>query len=114
MRSCKVSGAIPASANVLTARETTVSLTMEAQYDSSQVSHTVMRDEIKRMIGPIMEAVRKQGSGKFTNANLGSGTERTQDMFGQNYKRLRLRGSMIMNLFSISIIEFHQQNTITA
>ncbi|KAM0173731.1 hypothetical protein ACHAPF_006606 [Botrytis cinerea] len=92
MRSCKVSGAIPASANVLTARETTVSLTMEAQYDSSQVSHTVMRDEIKRMIGPIMEAVRKQGSGKFTNANLGSGTERTQDMFGQNYKRLRLRG----------------------
>ncbi|KAK8910839.1 hypothetical protein QC760_001768 [Botrytis cinerea] len=81
MRSCKVSGAIPASANVLTARETTVSLTMEAQYDSSQVSHTVMRDEIKRMIGPIMEAVRKQGSGKFTNANLGSGTERTQDVW---------------------------------
>ncbi|TGO24977.1 hypothetical protein BPAE_0090g00210 [Botrytis paeoniae] len=89
MRSYKVSGAIPASATALAAREKTVSVTMEAQYDSSQVSHTVMRDEIKRMIGPVKEAVKKQGSGKFTNANLGSGTERTQDMFGQNYARLR-------------------------
>ncbi|TGO63687.1 hypothetical protein BCON_0011g00270 [Botryotinia convoluta] len=89
MRSYKVSGAVPASATALAAREKTVSVTMEAQYDSSQVSHTVMRDEIKRMIGPVKEAVKKQGSGKFTNANLGSGTERTQDMFGQNYARLR-------------------------
>ncbi|KAF7933293.1 hypothetical protein BELL_0398g00100 [Botrytis elliptica] len=89
MRSYKVSGAIPASATALAAREKTVSVTMEAQYDSSQVSHTVMREEIKRMIGPVKEAVKNQGSGKFTNANLGSGTEKTQDMFGQNYARLR-------------------------
>lgn len=89
MRSYKVSGAIPASATALAAREKTVSVTMEAQYDSSQVSHTVMREEIKKMIGPVKEAVKKQGSGKFTNANLGSGTEKTQNMFGHNYARLR-------------------------
>ncbi|KAF7880385.1 uncharacterized protein EAF02_007231 [Botrytis sinoallii] len=89
MRSYKVSGAIPASETALAAREKTVSVTMEAQYDSSQVSHTVMREEIKRMIGPVKEAVKNQGSGKFTNPNLGSGTEKTQDMFGQNYARLR-------------------------
>ncbi|KAF5875892.1 uncharacterized protein Bfra_002288 [Botrytis fragariae] len=89
MRSYKVSGAISASATALAAREKTVSITMGAQYDSSQVSHTVMRDDIKRMIEPVKEAVKKQGSGKFTNANLGSGTERTQNMFGQNYARLR-------------------------
>ncbi|TGO57328.1 hypothetical protein BOTNAR_0203g00030 [Botryotinia narcissicola] len=89
IRSYKVSGAISASATALAAREKTVSVTMEAQYDSSQVSHTVMGDEIKRMIGPVKEAVKKQGSGKFTNAILGSGTEKTQDMFGQYYARLR-------------------------
>ncbi|KAF7885164.1 hypothetical protein EAF00_010982 [Botryotinia globosa] len=80
---------IPASATALAAREKTVSVTMEAQYDSSKVSHTVMRDETKTMIGRVKEAVKKQGSGKFTNPNLGSGTEKTQDMFGQNYARLR-------------------------
>ncbi|KAF7898905.1 uncharacterized protein EAF01_008118 [Botrytis porri] len=83
MRSYKVGGAIPSSAISLAAREKT------AQYDSSQISHTVTREEINRMIGPVKEAVKKQGSRKFTNANLGSGTERTQDMFGQNYARLR-------------------------
>ncbi|TGO35292.1 hypothetical protein BHYA_0163g00070 [Botrytis hyacinthi] len=83
MRSYKVSGAIPASATALAAREKTVSVTMEAHFAYGH------EEEIERMIGPVKEAVKNQESGKFTNANLGSGMEKTQDMFGQNYARLR-------------------------
>ncbi|TEY68090.1 hypothetical protein BOTCAL_0123g00190 [Botryotinia calthae] len=55
------------------------------------------------MIGPVKEAVEKQRSGKFTNEHFGSGTQSTQNMFGQNYSMLRQ--------VKRNGVRFHQQNT---
>ncbi|KAJ8060910.1 hypothetical protein OCU04_009990 [Sclerotinia nivalis] len=90
MRSYKVSASISPSATVLAARGKAVAVIMEAQYDSSQVPHTIMRQEVKIMMGKVKESVKVRGcSGNLANVNLADGTERVQEIFGENFARLR-------------------------
>lgn len=90
MRSYKVSASIPPSATALAAREKKIAMIMEVQYDNSHVPHVVTRQEVKRMMGKVKEAVKAQvSSGNFANADLADGTERVQDMFRENFARLR-------------------------
>ncbi|KAF7853641.1 hypothetical protein EAF04_010632 [Stromatinia cepivora] len=90
MRSYKVSASISPPATALAARGKAAAVVMEAQYDSSQASHAIMRQEVKSMMGKVKESVKVRGSGgNLANVNLADGTERVQEIFGENFARLR-------------------------
>ncbi|KAE8454687.1 hypothetical protein EG329_000310 [Mollisiaceae sp. DMI_Dod_QoI] len=81
IRSYAKSASVAPSDTALIARARSMMMVLEAQYDGS-IPEEEMRAEVKRIIA------RAKG-GRFINANIGDGSEKVADMFGDNYERLR-------------------------
>jgi hypothetical protein len=92
IRSYGKSSSIPVSAMAFALRRTAVMGVVEAQYDVS-VSDAVMKEEVKVITDKARDVMRKKGlypEGTATfNANIGTGLEKSTDMFGENLPKLR-------------------------
>jgi len=92
VRSDAKSSSVPISATAFAARRPAMTAYMEAQYDDS-LSHVDMRREVKAIIDGAKASARKSSrhpeGGAIFNANIGTGDEKVDDMFGENLPRLR-------------------------
>lgn len=83
LRSYAKSASIDPSATALRARAPAVLLAMEGRHNGSIPS------EIRKEVRAIIDIGRSKQKGRFINANIGDGSEKVVDMFGENYQRLR-------------------------
>lgn len=90
IRSYAKSSAIDPSATALRARSPGVMCVFEVQHDGS-ADPVVLRADIKAIMDKVRVAVKEKHpkSGAFFNANIGVGTEKVKDMFGDNLPRLK-------------------------
>jgi hypothetical protein len=92
IRSYAKSSSVDPKAMALRARVPALMMVFEVQHDGSiPDSNTVMRTEAKLLMDKLRAkvATKHPESSRFFNANISSGTEKVQDMFGENLGRLR-------------------------
>ncbi|CZR63147.1 uncharacterized protein PAC_13044 [Phialocephala subalpina] len=83
LRSYAKSSSVDPSATALRARAPTMMMVLEGQHDGSTPEADI-RAEVQKIIGRA-----RAKSGRFINANIGDGSEKVADMFGDNFERLR-------------------------
>ncbi|TAQ85202.1 hypothetical protein B7494_g6476 [Chlorociboria aeruginascens] len=91
-RSYNKSTSIPIEGTALASRRPAILALAEVQYDAS-ISDSTMRAEVKSMVDKVRESIKSKREGPkdgaYFNANIGSGTEKSNEMFGENLPRLR-------------------------
>ncbi|KAF8847587.1 FAD-binding domain-containing protein [Acephala macrosclerotiorum] len=83
LRSYAKSASVDPSATALRARAPTMMMVLEGQHDGS-TPEAEIRAEVQKIIG----RARVKGR-RFINANIGDGSEKVADIFGDNFERLR-------------------------
>ncbi len=89
-----VSASIPVSAMAYAARNTALITVAEAEYDDPALD-SVMREEMRIIVDNARERIKaKDGQmqkqkGVMIHANISSGDEKLQNIFGENLPRLR-------------------------
>jgi hypothetical protein len=93
LRSSAVTASVPVSAMAYAGRRQACVVVAEAQYDDASLD-TDMRAEVRTMIENLRERMAKNAGKKeedvpVVNANIGSGDEKVQSLFGDNLPRLK-------------------------
>jgi len=96
IRNHSVTSSVPIGATALAGRAPAQLCAMDVQYNASQINHMTARMEAQMMINKAREALKKKqhngplvGSGSYINANIASGVDKAELLFGSNLPRLR-------------------------
>jgi hypothetical protein len=93
LRYSGVTASVPVDAMAYAGRRQTCIIIADAQYDDASLD-TAMRSEVRIMIENLRERMAKnagkpEADGVVLNANIGSGDEKLQSLFGENLPRLK-------------------------
>jgi hypothetical protein len=93
LRSSAVTASVPVNAMAYAGRRQACTIVAEAQYDDASLD-TAMRSEVRTMIDNLRVRMAKnagktEDDGLVLNANIGSGDEKLQNVFGENLPRLK-------------------------
>jgi hypothetical protein len=90
LRSHKKTSSIPQSATAVAARQPAITGLLEAQFDNT-VTAELMRQEVKGMMDKCRAELTRKHPEKniYFNANIATGKEKAEEMFGENLPRLR-------------------------